>query len=82
MQIRYMTEREHTYRIATTAPYYFEIGDQPRISRRAVSFFSQWLEKTAELIAAEDPTTAAAAQPFLDSARKFWQQKLAATNVE
>ena len=34
-----------TYRFATTAPYYVEIGDQPRISKTSAQFFLDWVDE-------------------------------------
>lgn len=77
--IRVITERAHTYRFATTAPYYIEIGGQPRISAAAVKFFQTWLEVSAAQTA-KSPQ-AQAAQPFIESARAFWSRRLAEANV-
>ncbi len=81
MVVRVITERDHTYRIATTAPYYLEVGDQPRISRSAVEFFQTWLERSATQIAALDEPARSAAAPYVEAARKFWQQRLATASV-
>lgn len=73
--IRVVTERDHTYRIASTAPYYIEIGEQPRISARAVTFFQSWLEKSAEQINQQGEPFKRAAEPYLAVARSFWQDR-------
>jgi hypothetical protein len=80
--VRVVTERGFTHRIASTAPYYFEIGNQPRISRSAVTFFRDWLEASATQLRSQDETTRAAAEPYLAAARLFWQQRQAEANVE
>ncbi len=80
--IRVVTERDFTYRIATTAPFYFEFNSQPRISREAVKFFQIWLNKTEQLIAAEPEQTRAAAQPYLNAAKKFWSQRMENSNAQ
>lgn len=77
--VRVVTEREHTYRIATTAPYYCEVGGTPRISRVAVELFQRWLETAAEQIAATNQ--AEASLPYITAARKFWQTRLEAANA-
>ncbi|MCA9134041.1 MAG: hypothetical protein KDA45_12830 [Planctomycetales bacterium] len=73
--VRVVTERDHTYRLASTAPYYFQIGDRPRVSRRAVRFFQAWLQQAAEQIAALDPASRDAAEPYLQAAQEFWRQR-------
>jgi hypothetical protein len=79
--IRVVTERDFTYRIATTAPYYFEFDGQPRISREAVELFQQWLDRTASQIATQNDPTRTAAQPYLDNARQFWAERHQNANV-
>ncbi len=74
--IRVVTERDFTYRIASTAPFYFEFNGQPRVSRKAAEFFQQWLEKTEQQVASESEQSRTAAQPFIDAAKKFWSSKV------
>ena len=73
--IRVVTERDHTYRIASTAPYYVEIGEHSRISARAVTFFQAWLEKSAERISQQREPLKQAAEPYLAAARVFWTDR-------
>jgi hypothetical protein len=40
--IRAVADEPTTYRFAMTAPYYVQIGDQPRISRTSAQFFVDW----------------------------------------
>ena len=71
--VRVVTDREHTFRMATTAPYYVEIGGQRRVSRQAVAYFQAWLERAAEELAASSAETRQAAEPYVAAARQFWQ---------
>lgn len=80
--VRVVTERDFTYRLATTAPYYIEVDGQPRISRGAVAFFQRWLEKSAAKIHEEDVATQQASQPYIAAAQKFWQERLERSNAE
>ncbi|MEM7560024.1 MAG: hypothetical protein AAF394_12970 [Planctomycetota bacterium] len=77
--VRVVTERDFTYRIATTAPYYCEIAEEPRVSKSAVKFFQAWLEKPAGQIEASDQSQAS--KVYIDAARVFWGEKLKAANV-
>jgi hypothetical protein len=79
--IRVVTRQEQTYRLASTAPYYLQVGGQPRISAAAVAFFQAWLEKSAQQIAGLEPTAAASAEPYVIAARKFWSQRAAQATV-
>jgi hypothetical protein len=49
--VRAVTDEPSTYRYATTAPYYVEIGYQPRISRASAQFFLDWCRERAKQIA-------------------------------
>lgn len=70
--VRVVTELEQTYRLACTAPFYFEVAGAKRVSGRAVEFFQRWLEGAAEQIAARGPTQAHAAETYLAAAKQFW----------
>ncbi len=73
--IRVVTDRDHTYRIASTAPFYIEIGGQSRISARAVAFFQAWLAKSAEQISQQGEPLEQATEPYLAAARVFWNER-------
>lgn len=72
--IRVVTEHEASYRLAMSSPYYFEFDGQPRISRKAVRFFQEWLDESAQEI--EKLPNASAHQPYVDAARRFWSKRL------
>jgi hypothetical protein len=73
--VRVVTEHDHIYRLAMTAPFYVVVADKPRISRQAATFFQDWLERAAEKIAAADPAAQTAAEPYVKAAREFWKQR-------
>ncbi len=79
--IRVVTERDFTYRIASTAPFYFEFRGVPRISREAVAFFQAWLERSEQQIAAEPNQSRSAAQPYISSAKRFWAERFEQANA-
>lgn len=78
--IRAVAENNTTYRFGSTAPFYVEIGDQPRISRRSAQFFLDWVE--ARLKAADKATTDPAIRAELQSARRFWQDRVREATAE
>ncbi len=80
--IRVVTERDFTYRIATTAPFYFEFDGVPRISREAVEFFEAWLQRTETQIAAEPEQARTAAVPYVNAAQRFWSDRLKKVNAK
>ncbi len=85
--LRVVTEHENSYRLATTAPFYFDFDNRPRISRSAVQFFADWLEESKALIAKDnnvqnDPATKTLYQELADKATQFWSEQAKKANVE
>jgi len=78
--VRVVTAHEDGYRLATTAPYYFEFDGQPRISKRAVAFFQEWLTRSEQAIA-NDPQRAADMAPMIEDARRFWADRMDRSNA-
>jgi hypothetical protein len=80
--VRAVTANAQTFRFASTGPYYVEVGDQPRISRKSAQFFLDWVNERRDGLKLDDSQQKAEAMVYLDKARDFWQQKVAAANVE
>ncbi len=76
--IRAVTDVQDTYRFASTAPYYVEIGYQRRISRSSVKFFLDWLDERAKQ--SGNQQSAEATGPD-ERARAFWQDLLQKANA-
>lgn len=77
--VRVLTEVDQTYRFASTAPYYFKVGGTPRVSRKAVEFFQEWLAEAEKQIVASGMSTQQA--PYVQAARRFWQERLEQANA-
>ncbi len=75
--VRAVTNHPDFYQFATTGPYYVEANDEPRVSRRSVQYFLDWLDDAAEKLAGN----AAVAAEF-DAARPFWENIAARANAE
>ena len=75
--VRAMTSTTKNYQYATTGPYYVESNYQPRISRKSVRFFLDWLDEAAKKFAGN-----ATVQAEIESARIFWEDLLARANAE
>ena len=41
--VRAVTTNQRTYQFASSGPYYVEKGGRPRVSRRSVQFFLDWI---------------------------------------
>lgn len=79
--LRVVTEHESSYRMATTAPFYFEFDNQPRISRSAVEFFQKWLEESQASIEKNADLISGYREP-LTKAQQFWTNRMAQANAE
>ncbi|MBN2295531.1 MAG: hypothetical protein JXM70_24085, partial [Pirellulales bacterium] len=81
--VRAVTDLPETYRFAMTAPYYVQIGEQPRISRRAVQFFIDWTyERAGQIRKIEDPVERSSVMQAHRQARDFWQALLSKANAD
>ncbi|HBE70230.1 MAG TPA: hypothetical protein DDW52_18940 [Planctomycetaceae bacterium] len=80
--VRVVTRVDTTYRMATTAPFYFERGGQGRISRKSVRMFLDWLEAAEKEVAELPKDEVALHRPYLDAARRAWTQRLKSANAE
>lgn len=78
--VRVVTGVGETYRFASTAPFYFEVDQQARISKQATEMFIEWLDKAQEAVRSQSDAAWDAEKPYLDAARKFWLQRLGAAN--
>jgi hypothetical protein len=72
--VRAMTGNTKVYQYATTGPYYVEVAAKPRISKRSVQFFIDWLTAVKGEFK-DNPTMI----KDLVLARSFWEEQL--TNV-
>ncbi len=82
MLVRAVTDHPRTYRFASTGPYYVEIGDQPRISRRAAEFFADWVVLRAREIDLPDPQQRESVIRYHRAARDFWAERVSMANVD
>jgi hypothetical protein len=72
--VRVVTEQENGYRLATTAPFYFEFDGQKRTDRKAVEFFQQWLARI-ESFRGEGSKTSQARDRAIQQAKEFWERR-------
>ncbi len=75
--IRAMTSTTNNYQYATTGPYYVEANYQPRISRKSVQFFLDWLDAATEEFADNEAVLA-----DIESARPFWEDLMHKANAD
>ena len=82
MLIRAVTNNPKTYRLASSGPYYVEIGSARRISKASTQFFIDWLKERQQKVMLEDPTQQQAVLRYYVGAQKYWEAVLEAANVD
>ncbi len=75
--IRAMTSTTKNYQYATTGPYYVESNYQPRISRRSVQFFLDWLDAAANEFAGNNAVLA-----DINAAKPYWSDLMSKANAD
>lgn len=83
--VRAIADVENTFRFATTAPWFVEVGGvEHRISRRSVQFFLDWVNERTERVKAniEDGARREQVLVWHEKARTFWTERLRITNAD
>ncbi len=83
--IRAIADNERTFRFASTAPYYVEIGSEKRsVSERSAQFFLDWVEERIQRVRTNltDPEELREVLVYHQRAKAFWQDKVAAANAD
>ncbi len=73
--IRVVTLHEDHYRAAVSAPWYIDFDNQPRVGKKSVQFFQQWLAEYEDRLKRLPPAELQRHIPYVRAARKFWAQK-------
>ena len=82
--VRAVAENPKTFRFASTAPFYVEVGDaKRRVSKSAAKFFLEWVkERAARVKLLEDGKQRAEVLKHHTAAEKFWKELLERANTE
>lgn len=83
--VRAVTNNTQTYQFASTGPYYVEQADQPRIGKKSVQFFLDWIaENKARLRKLPNLSESELADQLSpqDGAQKFFADLLTRANAE
>ena len=83
--VRALTNRTDTFRFASSAPFYVEVGPGVRrVSKAAVAFFEAWIdERIARLVASDlAPDKAASVLGFQREAKRVWDELAARANAD
>ncbi len=80
--VRAISSNTNTFRFASTAPFYVEVGGTKHISKTSAQFFLDWVQEGMARVQAPEGERKEAVLHFHRSAEKFWRDKLAAANAE
>ena len=81
--VRAIADNPKTFRFASTAPFYVEVGkSKQRISRSSARFFVEWVRERAGRVQLADPAKRAEVLQHHESARRFWEDVLSRANAE
>ncbi|MBX3178290.1 MAG: CehA/McbA family metallohydrolase [Candidatus Hydrogenedentes bacterium] len=75
--VRAIADLDHTFRFASTAPWYVEIGGEGQpVRRESVEFFLDWIDRRKAALELPEGQKAEVLMDH-DRARAFWSKKLA-----
>ena len=81
--VRAITDNPKTFRFASTAPYYVEIGKtKRRISRASAKFFLDWVQERMGRIKLTDLVQRGEVLQYHQAAEKYWQGILEKATAE
>lgn len=79
--VRAISSDPTTFRFASTAPFYVEVGDRRRISKASAQFFLDWVREGIARVKAPEGEPKRAVLEYHRAAEKFWGEKLAGANA-
>lgn len=81
--VRAISTRPETFRFASTAPFYVEVGKEPRrVSRASAQFFLDWVGERRGRVKEADAAKRDEVLRFHDQARVFWASTLERSNAD
>jgi hypothetical protein len=80
--VRAIADNSKTFRFASTAPYYVEVGETKRVSKKSAKFFQDWAKERAGRVKVDDADQRKEVLRHHEAAAKFWQGVLDKANAE
>jgi hypothetical protein len=83
--VRAVTNNTETYQFASSGPYYVEQAGRPRISRRSVQFFLDWIGAAEERLRKLPELDSSSLQNLIaeqTAARRYFEELLAKANAD
>jgi hypothetical protein len=80
--VRAIADNSKTFRFASTAPFYVEVGDaKRRVSKRSARFFLDWVRERAGRVKLDDPDQRREVMQYHTAAEKYWQEMVDKANA-
>jgi hypothetical protein len=80
--VRTIADNARTFRFASTAPYYVEIGPTTRrISKASAQFFLDWVRERAKRVKLDDPSERQEVLQYHKMAERFWEDLVNRANA-
>ncbi|MCI0701057.1 MAG: CehA/McbA family metallohydrolase [Planctomycetia bacterium] len=80
--VRVIADNAKTFRFASTAPYYVEVGDtKRRVSKSSAKFFLDWVKERALRVKLADADQRREVMKHHTAAQKFWEELLGRANA-
>jgi hypothetical protein len=81
--VRTIADNPKTFRFASTAPFYVEVGEgKRRVSKASARFFREWVRERAGRIKLDDGKQREKVLKYHKAAEKFWQDLVDRANAE
>jgi hypothetical protein len=80
--VRAIADNPKTFRFASTAPYYVEIGGKKRVSASSARFFRNWVRERGALVKLDDADQYAEVIEHHVAAEKFWKELMDRANAD
>jgi hypothetical protein len=80
--VRVVADVPHTFRFASTAPFYVEFtGKADRVSRKSAEFFLDWVQQRKRGVRVDDPDQRNAVLQHHTAAEDFWRDAVSKGNA-
>lgn len=80
--VRAIVDNPKSFRFASTAPFYVEIGGKERISKVSAEFFLDWTRERMARIKLDDPAQRQEVLAHHRFAEKFWRERVSKANAK
>jgi len=81
--VRVIADNPKTFRFASTAPYYVEVGvANRRVSKRSARFFLEWVRERTGRVTLDDPEQRREVLKYHTAAEKFWEAMVGRANAD